>query len=177
MMLAVASPFLKQLFSLAGSDTVPAGAQDQEPLYIVLPEVKISLVQALLHFLYTGNVVTQEGQFYSLMKLVYALNINASIDAESTPNNPTQFKTKIAPNSELLTSQCPKCRCGDSKTANENNNNISFNKVSNDKTKTIRQRIITNYDRLPMDLLSTALQHLVLLSRKRWTRNLISCLS
>ena len=131
MMLAVASPFLKQLFSLAGSDHVPAGLQDQEPLYIVLPEVKISLVQALLHFLYTGNVVTQEGQFYSLMKLVYALNINASIDAESTPNNPTEFKTKIANNSELITSQCSRCKCGDNKnSAYENNNNTTnFNKV------------------------------------------------
>ena len=55
MMLAVASPFLKQLFQAAGLDKVPAGVQDHEPLQLVLPEVKTSLVQALLHFLYTGQ--------------------------------------------------------------------------------------------------------------------------
>ena len=145
MMLAVASPFLKQLFQAAGLDKIPAGVQDHEPLQLVLPEVKTSLVQALLHFLYTGNVVTQEGQFYSLMKLVYALNINASIEAESTPDSPTLFNTLIrAPGgsaSQLNTAPPTTCTCGGglpSKTGkfdldSENNllNSISFNKVTN----------------------------------------------
>ena len=146
MMLAVASPFLKQLFQMSGTDKVPAGVQDQEPLSLILPEIKISLVQALLHFLYTGNVVTQEGQFYSLMKLVYALNINASIDAESTPESPTMFKTKITPSAEPSSPPPPApapvtCRCGGQVMGNknakfdidsENNllNSISFNKVA-----------------------------------------------
>ena len=61
MMLAVASPFLKQLFQAAGLDNIPAGVQEHEPLHLVLPEVKTSLVQALLHFLYTGQ---QSSQLY-----------------------------------------------------------------------------------------------------------------
>ena len=142
MMLAVASPFLKQLFQAAGLDKIPAGVQDHEPLQLVLPEVKTSLVQALLHFLYTGNVVTQEGQFYSLMKLVYALNINASIEAESTPDSPTLFNTLIRASSSSQLSQAPSsCTCGAALTSktgkfdidSENNllNSISFNKVTN----------------------------------------------
>jgi len=144
-MLAVASPFLKQLFQMSGTDKVPAGLQDQEPLSLILPEIKISLVQALLHFLYTGNVVTQEGQFYSLMKLVYALNINASIEAESTPESPTLFKTKITtsgPSSSPPPTAPVTCHCGAQVVVNknakfdidsENNllNSISFNKVTN----------------------------------------------
>ena len=59
--------------------------------------MRASLVQALIHFLYTGTVVTQEGQFYSLMKLVYALNINASIEAESTAAQPTVLGTTVLP--------------------------------------------------------------------------------
>ena len=55
------------------------------------------MVQALIHFLYTGTVVTQEGQFYSLMKLVYALNINASIEAESTNDRATTFTAPLVP--------------------------------------------------------------------------------
>lgn len=66
-----------------------------DALIIALPEVKSCLVQALIHFVYTGNVVTQKGQFYSLMKLVYALNINGLIEAESTKNFPTKFQTVI----------------------------------------------------------------------------------
>ena len=141
MMLAVASPFLKQLFQAAGLDKIPAGVQDHEPLQLVLPEVKTSLVQALLHFLYTGNVVTQEGQFYSLMKLVYALNINASIEAESTPDSPTLFNTLIRSSSAHLNPGQTTCSCGGSLTNSngkydidsENNllNSISFNKVTN----------------------------------------------
>ena len=145
MMLAVASPFLKQLFQAAGLDKIPAGVQDHEPLQLVLPEVKTSLVQALLHFLYTGNVVTQEGQFYSLMKLVYALNINASIEAESTPDSPTLFNTLIrAPGgsaSQLSPATSTTCTCGGALASkagkfdldSENNllNSISFNKVTN----------------------------------------------
>jgi len=86
--LAVASPLLNQLFQ-----TNPT--HGLESLAIALPEVKSCLVQALIHFVYTGKVVTQEGQFYSLMKLVYALNINGLIEAESTKNLPTTFQTVI----------------------------------------------------------------------------------
>ena len=64
------------------------------------------MVQALIHFLYTGTVVTQEGQFYSLMKLVYALNINASIEAESTKALPTIFRTSISPIKEEAGEEC-----------------------------------------------------------------------
>ena len=90
MLLAVASPFLKLLFQ-------------QSPLYeledisIILPEVKACLVQALIHFVYTGTVVSKEDHFYSLMKLVYALNINASIEAESTHERPTVFSAPLVP--------------------------------------------------------------------------------
>ena len=84
MLLAVASPFLKLLFQ-----TSPLyGLED---ISIILPEVKACLVQALIHFVYTGTVVSKEDHFYSLMKLVYALNINASIEAESTLERPTIF--------------------------------------------------------------------------------------
>ena len=142
MMLAVSSPFLRTLFtnSSSGADNVPAGAQEQEPVLLVLPEVKISLVQALIHFLYTGKVVTQEGQFYSLMKLVYALNINASIEAESTTDSPTLFKTKISSSGE--SALCRQCSCGvklsetdcisskfDIDSENNLLNSISLNKV------------------------------------------------
>ncbi|CAB4055595.1 unnamed protein product [Lepeophtheirus salmonis] len=57
----------------------------------MLLAVKSCLVQALIHFVYTGTVVSKEDHFYSLMKLVYALNINASIEAESTNEKPTTF--------------------------------------------------------------------------------------
>lgn len=88
-----------------------------------------------------GNVVTQEGQFYSLMKLVYALNINASIEAESTPDSPTLFNTLIRSSSAQLNSVPMTCNCGGSLNSkngkfdidSENNllNSISFNKVTN----------------------------------------------
>ena len=81
------------------------------------------MVQALIHFLYTGTVVTQEGQFYSLMKLVYALNINASIEAESTPESPTLFKTKIttsAPSSSPPPTAPVTCHCGAQVVVNKN---------------------------------------------------------
>ncbi|QQP35248.1 Zinc finger protein 574like [Caligus rogercresseyi] len=84
MLLAVASPFLKLLFQ-----TSPNYGLDE--ISIILPEVKSCLVQALIHFVYTGTVVSKEDHFYSLMKLVYALNINASIEAESTNEKPTTF--------------------------------------------------------------------------------------
>ena len=72
LMLAVASPFLKQLFQVR---TIRCGVTSFQhvfqaererlapgvPVVLVLPEVKASLVQALLHFLYTGVVVTQVG--------------------------------------------------------------------------------------------------------------------
>jgi hypothetical protein len=53
----------------------------------------VSLVQTLLEFLYAGQVTAQEGQFYSLMKLVYDLDIVASIEAEKTNAQPTKFET------------------------------------------------------------------------------------
>lgn len=94
MLLAVASPFLKLLFQ-----TSPLyGLED---ISIILPEVKACLVQALIHFVYTGTVVSKEDHFYSLMKLVYALNINASIEAESTNERPTIFSAPLVPLSNI----------------------------------------------------------------------------
>jgi len=138
MMLAVASPFLKQLFQ-SESPLVPVGAVGYEPVSLVLPEVKSALVQALLHFVYTGNVITQEGQFYSLMKLVYALNINASIEAESTRELPTQFRTSVSQSQcpdNAASSDCDTCRLSKKRKLDidsENNllNSISLNKINN----------------------------------------------
>ncbi len=90
MLLATASPFLKLLFQ-----TSPLYGVDD--ISIILPEVKACLVQALVHFVYTGTVVSKEDHFYSLMKLVYALNINASIEAESTNEKPTAFGAPLLP--------------------------------------------------------------------------------
>ena len=59
------------------------------------------MVQALIHFVYTGYVVSKEDNFYGLMKLIYSLNINASIEAESTPEMPTVFSAPLPPNLEL----------------------------------------------------------------------------
>lgn len=47
--------------------------------------------------MYTGTVVSKEDHFYSLMKLVYALSINASIEAESTTERPTSFTAPLVP--------------------------------------------------------------------------------
>ena len=58
----------------------------------------MSLVQALIHFVYTGYVVSQEHNFYGLMKLIYSFNINASIEAES----PTIFSAPLPPNLVLI---------------------------------------------------------------------------
>lgn len=90
MLLATASPFLKLLFQSSPLYGV-------EEISIILPEVKACLVQALVHFVYTGTVVSKEDHFYSLMKLVYALNINASIEAESTNEKPTAFPPPLIP--------------------------------------------------------------------------------
>ena len=80
-----------------------------EPIVIVLPDVKVSVIQALLEFLYTGSVNTREGQFYSLMKLFYDLEINASIEAEKTNDQPTKFE--ITPLVNPVTEfECPSCR-------------------------------------------------------------------
>ena len=57
MLLAVASPFLKLLFQ-----TSPLYGTDE--ISLVLPEVKACLVQALIHFVYTGTVVSKEDHFY-----------------------------------------------------------------------------------------------------------------
>ena len=89
MLLAVASPFLKALFQTSPTN----GTED---ISIILPEIKVCLVQALVHFVYTGAVVTKEEHFYSLMKLVYALSINASIEAEGTNERPTTFSAPLA---------------------------------------------------------------------------------
>ncbi len=88
MLLATASPFLKLLFQ-----TSPLYGVDD--ISLILPEVKACLVQALVHFVYTGTVVSKEDHFYSLMKLVYALNMNASIEAESTNEKPTTFSAPL----------------------------------------------------------------------------------
>lgn len=97
MLLATASPFLKLLFQ-----TSPVSPADED-ISIILPEIKVCLVQALIHFVYTGNVVTKEDHFYSLMKLVYALSINASIEAEATSERPTQFTAPLVqPNRERV---------------------------------------------------------------------------
>jgi hypothetical protein len=63
MLLAVASPFLKLLFQ-----TSPLyGIED---ICIILPETKACLVQALIHFVYTGTVVSKEDHFYSLVTFI-----------------------------------------------------------------------------------------------------------
>ena len=94
MLLATASPFLKLLFQ-----TSPLYGNDE--ISLILPETKACLVQALVHFVYTGTVVSKEDHFYSLMKLVYALNINASIEAESTNAKPTTFSAPLVPYSMI----------------------------------------------------------------------------
>ena len=94
MLLAVASPFLMLLFQ-----SNPAYGNDD--ITLILPEVKACLVQALIHFVYTGVVVSNENHFYSLMKLVYALNINASIEAESTNERATTFTAPLVAPSSL----------------------------------------------------------------------------
>lgn len=95
MLLATASPFLKLLFQSS-----PLYGVDE--ISLILPEVKACLVQALIHFVYTGTVVSKEDHFYSLMKLVYALNINASIEAESTNEKPTSFGPALTLDPALL---------------------------------------------------------------------------
>ena len=117
-MLAVSSPFLKQLF-IAERERLAPGV----PVVLVLPEVRASLVQALLHFLYTGTVVTQEGQFYSLMKLVYALNINASIEAESTGAQPTVLGTTVMPVKEE-SEECGTCCSSSKRRKRDSENNL-----------------------------------------------------
>ena len=96
MLLAVASPFLMMLFQ-----SNPSYGNDD--ITLILPEVKACLVQALIHFVYTGVVVSNENHFYSLMKLVYALNINASIEAESTNDRATTFTAPLVPPAALGT--------------------------------------------------------------------------
>ena len=88
MLLALASPFLKFLFQ---THKWQSPLCESEDIGIILPETKVYLVQALIHFVYTGYVVSEEDNFYSLMKLIYSLNINASIEAESTLERPTIF--------------------------------------------------------------------------------------
>ena len=98
MVLAGASPFLEFLFQTHKWESPLCELED---IGIILPETKVSLVQALIHFVYTGYVVSKEDNFYSLMKLIYSLNINASIEAESTPERPTVF-SPLPSNQELI---------------------------------------------------------------------------
>ena len=93
------SPFLRRLLS----------AERAETAVILLPDVKVSVIQALLEFLYTGSVSTLEGQFYSLIKLIYDLEINASFEAEKTNEQPTKFDITpiVKSNSDF---ECQSCR-------------------------------------------------------------------
>ena len=106
--LSIASPFLRRLLETEQELTAESRLS-REPLVLVLPDVKVCLVQALLEFLYTGSVTTQEDQFYNLMKLVYDLDINASIEAEKTCVEPTKFD--ITPISKNVNGfDCQSCR-------------------------------------------------------------------
>ena len=96
MLLAKASPFLMMLFHSNPSYGV-------DDITLILPEVKTCIVQALIQFVYTGVVVSGEDRFYSIMKLVYALNINASIEAESTTDRATTFTAPLVPPTALGT--------------------------------------------------------------------------
>ena len=79
-----------------------------EPPVIVLPDVRVNMMQCLLELLYTGQVMTPETQFYSLMKLIYDLEINASIDAEKTSAQPSKFQlTPVLKN--ISTNECETC--------------------------------------------------------------------
>ena len=69
-------------------------------------------------------MVTQEGQFYSLMKLVYALNINASIEAESTKALPTIFRTSILPIKEEAGEECGVCCSSNKRRKRDSENNL-----------------------------------------------------
>ena len=93
MLLAVASPFLKILFQ---THKKQSPIYELEDISIILPDTTVCLVQALIHFIYTGYVVTNEEIFYSLMKLIYSLNINVSIEGESTQEWPTVLSTPLA---------------------------------------------------------------------------------
>lgn len=111
--LSCVSPFLKRLLQTETA-TGPAFATESslqhrsaihtESVILVLPEVKTTLVQALLELLYTGCVTMQEGQINSLMKLVYDLDINASIEAEKTSDPPTLLD--IRPVTVMSKSSC-----------------------------------------------------------------------
>ncbi len=87
LVLAACSPFIRSLILDLG------GEATTEPVLLLLPDVKMNLVQTLLQLLYAGQVTAQEGQFYSLMKLVLDLDVSASIEAEKTNAAPTKFET------------------------------------------------------------------------------------
>jgi hypothetical protein len=87
LVLAACSPFIRSLILDLG------GEATSEPVLLLLPDVKMNLVQTLLQLLYAGQVTAQEGQFYSLMKLVLDLDVSASIEAEKTNAAPTKFET------------------------------------------------------------------------------------
>ncbi len=87
LVLAACSPFIRSLILDLG------GEATSDPVLLLLPDVKMNLVQTLLQLLYAGQVTAQEGQFYSLMKLVLDLDVSASIEAEKTNAAPTKFET------------------------------------------------------------------------------------
>jgi hypothetical protein len=107
LILSIASPFLKRL--LETELLCREASRLHEPPVLVLPDVKMNLVQSLLELLYTGQVMTPETQFYSLMKLIYDLEINASIDADKTSAQPSNFElTPVLKNSS--SNECDLCR-------------------------------------------------------------------
>ena len=107
--LSIASPFLKRL--LEAELVRREASRLHEPPVLVLPDVRLALVQSLLEFLYTGQVVTQETHFYSLMKLIYDLEINASIDADKTSAQTSKFQiTPVLKGSAGSGEECESCR-------------------------------------------------------------------
>ena len=68
-----------------------------DPDKVLLPIVSAHTILAL------DSVVSGEDHFYSIMKLVYALNINASIEAESTNDRATTFTAPLVPPHLLAT--------------------------------------------------------------------------
>ena len=106
--LVISSPFLRSLIENELSSCVES-KRGAEPVVLVMADIKVSLIQVLLEVLYTGSVVTQEGQVYALMKLVYDLAINISIGAEKTSAQPTKFE--ITPVTRSINDfECSSCR-------------------------------------------------------------------
>ena len=108
LILGISSPFLRSLIENELSSSIDS-KRGVEPIVIVLADVKVSLIQVLLEVLYTGSVVTQEGQVYALMKLLYDLAINISIGAEKTNVPSTKFDiTPVTKSNNDF--ECQSCR-------------------------------------------------------------------